>query len=77
LGIAENHRPIFFKQPKQFILFNMVTVIKRGAPKAEIAKRMKAAMANIPKKDILAFAGKLKGNTDPLVYQLAIRNEWE
>lgn len=55
----------------------MVTVIKRGAPKAEIAKRMKAAMANIPKKDILAFAGKLKGNTDSLVYQLAIRNEWE
>lgn len=55
----------------------MVTIIKRGTPKAEIAKRMKAAMAKVPKKDILAFAGKLQGKTAPLAYQLAIRDEYD
>ncbi len=55
----------------------MVTVIKKGTSKTEIAKRMKAAMSKVPKKNIAAFAGKLQGKIDPLVYQLNIRNEWE
>jgi hypothetical protein len=55
----------------------MVTIIKKGTPRDEIRKRMTDAISKSPKRNIMKFAGKLKSEIDPLVYQKQMRNEWK
>lgn len=57
----------------------MVTVIKRGSNKEEIAKGMKKLAKKSPKKgfDAQKFCGILKINEDALVIQKRLRDEWE
>lgn len=56
----------------------MVTVIKSGADKHLIEKRLKALYSS-PKKgfDAHKFCGILKLEEDPLVIQKRLRDEWE
>jgi hypothetical protein len=56
----------------------MVTVIKSGANKQIIAKRLKA-LYSTPKKGFNAskFCGILKIEEDPLIIQKRLRDEWE
>lgn len=55
----------------------MVTVIKKGTPKAEIRKKMDTVLARGRNNSILKYAGTLKTDIDPLTYQKDLRNEWE
>jgi hypothetical protein len=55
----------------------MVTIIKRRTSKKEIEQRIKEVISKLPKNDILKFAGKLKTDLDPSLYQMQMRNEWE
>jgi hypothetical protein len=55
----------------------MVTIIKRGASKKEIEQRIIDVISKLPKYDILKYAGKLKTDIDPSLYQMEMRNEWE
>jgi hypothetical protein len=55
----------------------MVTIIKRGTSKKEIEQRIKGVISKLPKNDILKFAGKLKTDIDPSLYQMKMRNEWK
>lgn len=47
----------------------MVTIIKKGTPKKEIKKQIDKIVSKTPKKDIMKYAGKLKTDIDPLLYQ--------
>ena len=55
----------------------MVTIIKRGTSNKEIEQRIKEVISKLPKNDILKFAGKLKTDIDPSLYQMEMRNEWK
>jgi len=55
----------------------MVTIIKRGTSKKEIEQRIKEVISKLPKKNILKYAGKLKTDIDPSLFQMQMRNEWE
>ena len=54
----------------------MVTIIKKGTPKAKMKKIFKEACSNTPKKDIRKYAGVLQNDIDPVKYQKKVRNEW-
>ena len=56
---------------------NMVTIIKKGTPTKEIKKRMNDAVSKSHSRSIKKYAGRLKLDIDPLVYQKQMRNEWE
>ncbi|MCJ8165407.1 hypothetical protein MKJ04_11185 [Pontibacter sp. E15-1] len=55
----------------------MVTVIKKGTPREEIIKKVNEVISKTPKSDIMKYAGKLKTDIDPLVYQKEMRDEWK
>ncbi len=55
----------------------MVTIIKKGTPKKEIKKRVNEIVSKAPKKNIMKYAGKLKTDIDPLLYQKKMRDEWK
>lgn len=55
----------------------MVTIIKKGASRQEIKKRINKVIAKQSNKGIMKYAGKLKSNIDPLEYQKKMRNEWD
>jgi len=56
----------------------MVTIIKKGTPKAEIKRRINEVVNKNPKKrNIMKYAGKLNLNIDPMEYQRDMRNEWK
>ena len=55
----------------------MITIIKKGTPTSEIKKRMKDAVSKSHKRNIMKYAGKLKLDIDPLIYQKQIRDEWK
>lgn len=55
----------------------MVTIIKKGTPKAEIKRRINEVVNKNPKRNIMKYAGKLKIDIDPLEFQKNMRNEWK
>lgn len=55
----------------------MLTIIKKGTSKKEIRKKLQAVTSRLSERDILPYAGRLKGSKNPLEYQTEMRNEWE
>lgn len=55
----------------------MVTIIKKGTSLLEIRKLIDKALSKNKRKGIMAYAGKLKTEIDPVQYQKKLRNEWE
>ncbi len=54
----------------------MVTVIKKGTPKEDVRKQVEEVIKKTTKSSILQYAGKLKTDIDPLVFQRKLRDEW-
>ena len=55
----------------------MVTIIKKGIPKQEAKKLIDEAVVKAGKKDLRKYAGILKTDINPMVYQKQVRDEWK
>lgn len=55
----------------------MITVIKKGTPKEEIKKKIDEIVSKSQRMSLMKYAGKLKTDIDPLLYQQKMRDEWK
>jgi hypothetical protein len=57
-------------------IWNMVTIIKKGASIQSIKKKLSAVKVRKKGLDARKYLGALKISLDPLQYQSDMRNEW-
>jgi hypothetical protein len=55
----------------------MVVIIKKGTTKSDAQRLLNKAFSKGRKGKLLKYAGLLKAEIDPLVYQKMMRDEWK